>query len=90
LLVTTQIPLSIVQGYIRKLVVEVPITKIFSQPVQITIEDLHIIVKSSEKYDRNFVKRVILGQKLVAVEELLNKMKQDLPRQTEGYFDRLI
>ena len=51
---------------------------------------MHWFVKSSEKYDRNFVKRVILGQKLVAVEELLNKMKQDLPRQTEGYFDRLI
>ena len=63
LLMPTPTPLEIVQGYIKKLLIEVPITRILYEPVIITVEDMHIIIKSSERYDRQFVKRVLLSKK---------------------------
>jgi len=90
----TQTPLEIVQGYIKKLLIEVPITRILYEPVIITIEDMHIILKSSEKYDRSFVKRVLLGQKHAIVDELIKNMKESTqeprPQQSEGYFDGIM
>ena len=55
---------------------------------------MHIILKSSEKYDRQFVKRTLLGEKKSIVDQLIKKMKERTmgPKTevAEGYFDRLI
>lgn len=55
---------------------------------------MHIILKSSEKYDRQFVKRTLLGEKKSIVDQLIKKMKESTmgPKTevAEGYFDRLI
>ena len=64
-----------VQGYIKKLKIDVPWNKILSDPVEVWLDDLHIILKSSEKYDRNFVKKQLNNLKKKKVEELLQQIK---------------
>ena len=54
------LPITVVQGYIRLLTIDVPWSKLTSGPVEITIEDVHIILKSSEGYSRDFVKKSLL------------------------------
>jgi vacuolar protein sorting-associated protein 13B len=56
-------PCSIVQGYIKKICIDVPWTQILSKPVEIKIEEIHIIMKSSDAYDRDFVKQQLFAAK---------------------------
>jgi hypothetical protein len=56
-------PCQIVQGYIKKFVIDVPWTQILSKPVELKIEEIHIIMKSSDRYDREFVKQTLLSSK---------------------------
>ena len=50
-------PVQVVQGYIKKIKIDIPWNKILSDPVEVWVDDLHVILKSGEKYDRNFVKK---------------------------------
>jgi hypothetical protein len=52
-----------VQGYIKKICIDVPWTQILSKPVEIKIEEIHIIMKSSDAYDRDFVKQQLFAAK---------------------------
>ena len=45
-------PIEIVQGYAKLLSIEVPWSKILSKPVEVKIEDVHLILKSRGSYDR--------------------------------------
>ena len=49
-------PCEVVQGYIKKIAADVPYTQILSKPVELRIEEIHIILKSKDHYDRDFVK----------------------------------
>ena len=44
------------QGYIKKFVIEVPWYDILTKPVEIRLEEIHIIMKSSDSYDREFMR----------------------------------
>ena len=46
------VPLPVVQGYIKKLQIDVPWSELQSRPLEVTIEDLHVILTSSELYER--------------------------------------
>ena len=56
-------PCTVVQGYIKKLQIDVPWSEIQSKPLEVTIEDLHVILTSSECYDREFVKKTLIALK---------------------------
>ena len=56
-------PCNIVQGYIRKVIIDVPWMQILSKPIEIRIEDIHVILKASERYDPEFVKSQIIKAK---------------------------
>lgn len=45
-------PIEIVQGYAKQLLIEVPWSRILSKPVEVKIEDVHLILKSRGSYDR--------------------------------------
>ena len=71
-------PVQVVQGYIKKIKIDIPWNKILSAPVEVWLDDLHVILKSSEKYDRNFVKKQLNKLKKKKVDELLKKIKVSL------------
>ena len=64
-------PCTVVKGYIKKLQVDVPWSELQSRPLEITIEDLHVILTSSECYERKFVKNTLIELKKQKVEKLL-------------------
>ena len=49
-----------------------PWSELLSRPIEITIEDLHVILTSSECYERQFVKNTLIDLKKQKVQELLN------------------
>jgi hypothetical protein len=53
----------------------VPWSKILSKPVEIKIEDVHLILKSRRSYDRQFVKERIIRAKQGKIDELLKQIK---------------
>jgi len=68
-------PVNVFHGYIKKLTIEVPWSNLLSKPVEVKIEDVHIILTQSAKYDREFVKRTLLRTKRAKVEKLLKQIK---------------
>ena len=68
-------PAQVVQGYIKKFTIDVPWSKILSDPVEVTIDDLHVILKSNEFYNRSFVKKSLIKAKKEKVDQLLNQIK---------------
>jgi vacuolar protein sorting-associated protein 13A/C len=73
-------PCEIVQGYIKKVVVDVPWTQILSKPVELKIEEIHIILKSRDHYDRDFVKSMLLAAK----KEMVDKILADINKKVES------
>lgn len=67
-------PCHIVQGYIKKVSIEVPWYEILSKPVEIKLEEIHVILKASESYDKEFVKRQLLNAKKKRVAEILTEL----------------
>ena len=64
------VPCTVVQGYVKKLQVDIPWSELQSRPIEVTIEDLHVVLTSSEFYKRDFVKDALLDIKKSKVEEL--------------------
>lgn len=44
-------PVTVVRGFIKKLRIDVPWNKLLSKPCEIYLDDVHIVLKSSTKYD---------------------------------------
>ena len=65
------VPFTVVQGYVKKLQVDIPWSELQSKPLEVTIEDLHVILTASECYERNFVKNTLIALKKLKVQELL-------------------
>jgi len=40
-------PVQVVKGHIKKLRLDIPWNKLLSKPCEITLDDLHIVIKSS-------------------------------------------
>jgi N-terminal region of Chorein or VPS13 len=64
-------PVTVVKGFIRKLRIDVPWNKLLSKPCEINIEDLHVVIKSSAHYDKEFAKRMLWKIKKGQFYELL-------------------
>ena len=71
-------PCQIVQGYIKKLIIEVPWYDILKKPVEIKLDEIHIIMKSSDSYDREFMRQCVLADKKKAIQKLLDQLKKDV------------
>lgn len=56
--------------------VDVPWTQILSKPVELKIEEIHIILKSRDHYDRDFVKSMLLAAKKEQVDKILAEIKK--------------
>jgi len=54
----------------------VPYTQILSKPVELRIEEIHIILKSKDHYDRDFVKQMLLTAKKEQVDKILADLKK--------------
>jgi hypothetical protein len=52
-------PISVVQGYCKRLQVTVPWSQLMQKGIEILLEDVHLILKSTATYDRAFVKKTI-------------------------------
>jgi len=52
-------PVTVNKGYIRKLRIDVPWNKLLSKPCEINLDDVHLVVNSSAKFDREFAKRMV-------------------------------
>jgi hypothetical protein len=44
-------PVTMVRGFIKKLRIDVPWNKLLSKPCENYLDDVHIVLKSSTKYD---------------------------------------
>ena len=64
-------PVTVVRGFIKKLRIDVPWNKLLSKPCEIYLEDVHIVLKSSTKYDKEWAKRMIWKAKKKGFAELL-------------------
>ena len=69
-------PGQIVQGYIKKITADVPWSQIFTKPIDIRFEEIHIIMKASETYDREFMKQNILADKRAKVDKIIAEIKK--------------
>jgi len=59
--------------------VSVPWTKLLSSKgVELTLEEVHIVLTSSEAYDRAFVKKSLLEMKKETVTKLMKQVKEQL------------
>ena len=58
--------------------IDVPWTQILSKPVELKIEEIHIILKSSDRYDREFVKKTLLSAKKQEVDKILAELNKQL------------
>jgi len=52
--------------------------QILSKPVEVKIEEIHIILKSKDHYDRDFVKTMLLAAKKEQVDKILADIKKQL------------
>jgi hypothetical protein len=52
-------PVYVVKGYIRKLRIDVPWNRLLSRPVEVYLDDLHIILKAPPSFDVNFAKKML-------------------------------
>jgi hypothetical protein len=68
-------PVYVVNGYIRKLKIDVPWNKLMSKPVEIALDEIHLVVKASATFDNEFAKKVIWTAKQGKLQELLDQIK---------------
>lgn len=52
-------PVHVAKGYIKKLRIDIPWSRLLSQPCEVYLEDVHIIIKSPAVYDPEFSKKMI-------------------------------
>jgi hypothetical protein len=63
--------------------VEVPWSQILSKSIVINISEVHIILKSSDHYNREFVKSTLHSAKMQEVKQLLEKLKYSIEGQVK-------
>ncbi len=64
-------PVAVVKGYIKKLRIDIPWNKLLSQPCEVYLEDIHVVLTSNSSYDINFARRMLLRDKRNKFSELL-------------------
>ena len=68
-------PVQVVQGYIKKLRIDIPWNKILSKPCEIALDDVHIVMRPSASFDPEFAKRMIWKAKKGKFDELLDHIR---------------
>ncbi len=53
-------PVQVVRGYIKKLRIDIPWNKLLSKPCEIYVDEVHIVIKSSTRYDKEFAERMMV------------------------------
>ena len=69
-------PVSVVRGFIKKLRIDVPWNKLLSKPCEIYLDDVHIVLKSPTKFDKEWAKRMIWNVKHTSFNELLEQVRK--------------
>jgi len=69
-------PVTVVRGFIKKLRIDVPWNKLLSKPCEIYLDDVHLVLKSSTKYDKEWAKRMIWKVKKKGFAELLEQVRK--------------
>ena len=52
-------PVQVVNGYIKKLKIDIPWNKLTSKPCEFFIDEVHVVIKSNPSFDLEFAKRMI-------------------------------
>ncbi len=63
-------PVTVVKGYIKKLRIDVPWNKLLSKPCEVYLDDIHLVVRCSSEYDKEFAKRMLWKIKKGEFEEI--------------------
>jgi hypothetical protein len=63
-------PVTVVKGYIKKLRIDVPWNKLLSKPCEIYLDDIHMVVRCSSEYDKQFAKKMLWKIKMGQFNEI--------------------
>ncbi len=69
-------PVTVVRGFIKKLRIDIPWNKLLSKPCEVYLDDVHVVLKSTTKYDKEWVKRAIWVSKKKDFSELLEQVRK--------------
>lgn len=56
-------PIYVKKGYIKHLRIDIPWTKLLSQPCEMIFEEVHIVLYCPSYFDITFAKKVLLKEK---------------------------
>ncbi len=68
-------PVHVAKGYMKKIRIDIPWSRLLSQPCEVYLEDVHIIIKCPALYDPEFTKKMIWLSKKDKVKLLLDQIK---------------
>lgn len=68
-------PVKVVKGYIKKLRLDIPWSKLMSKPCEIALEDVHLIVNCAGKFDLELAKKKIWKNKKALFEEIVSQIR---------------
>ena len=63
-------PVTVVKGFIKKVRIDVPWSKLLSKPCEICLEDIHMVVRCSSDYDKEFAQKMIWKIKMGQFDEI--------------------
>lgn len=81
-------PVEVVKGYIRKLEIDVPWSKLLSKPCEIYLDDIHIVLRGNPNFDINFAKKMLLRESKIKFASLLDNIRVILITCGAKYFYR--
>jgi hypothetical protein len=68
-------PIQVVNGYIKKLRIDIPWNKLLSKPCEMYLEDLHVVIRSNPSFDIDFARRMIWKRKKNLFNEMLDQIR---------------
>lgn len=68
-------PVHVVKGYIKKVRIDIPWNKLLSKPCEMCLDEVHLVLKASTKFDHQFAKRMIQKVKKGQFHELLDSIR---------------
>ena len=68
-------PIQVVNGYIKKLRIDIPWNKLLSKPCEVYLEDLHVVIRSNPSFDIDFARRMIWKRKKNLFNEMLDQIR---------------
>lgn len=90
------LPLDITKGYAKIIRINVPWSKIWKEPIEIIIEDVHALCTVRDQYSEEFAEEMLLKIKNSAIQEILNEIKknkegeEEVNSKTSGFFSGVL